>query len=188
MSIEALNWALTQMQRDDMSTSTRFVLMILANRSDPEGVCWPSQQYIQDRTGLSTETVRSACKKLQEFGLLEIEPRLLENGRRTSNHYQLTISPPTPQPLGGTTPKPLGGDPPTIGGKTKEVDKRGLTPLLETEGKEKGQGQNRPAGPACAHCDGPLTTGHTSLRIGNVCNPCYQAYLRSEWKIEERAA
>lgn len=183
MSIEALNWALTQMQREDMVTSTRFVLMILANRADPEGVCWPSQQYIQDRTGLSTETVRSACKKLQEFGLLQIEPRLLESGRRTSNHYQLAIDQPTPQPLGGTTPKPLGGDPPTIGGKTKEVDKRGVNPLLKT-GEEENQGQNRPP---CAHCTKPMTTGHVRTRIGDVCGPCYQAYLNGEWKLEAAA-
>lgn len=188
MSIEALNWALSQMQREDMVTSTRFVLMILANRADPEGVCWPSQQYIQDRTGLSTETVRSACKKLQEFGLLEIEPRLLENGRRTSNHYQLTISAPTPKLLGGTTPQPLGGDPPTIGGNTKEIDKRGLNPLFETSGKEK-KGQKRAPGPACAHCDGPLTGGHTKMAIGDVCNPCYRDYMDSKWDpAKERAA
>lgn len=33
----------------------------------------------------------------------------------------------------------------------------------------------------CAHCCKELTGGHTSMRIGNVCNSCYRAYTHGEW-------
>ena len=190
MSIEALNWALTQMQLNDMPTSTRFVLMILANRAAPEGECWPSHQYIQDRTGLSNETVRTACKNLQEAGLLTITPRILESGRKTSNHYQLNLGEGYPQPLGVPTPNQQGGVPPTIGGKTKEVYEGGLRSPISKPEKE-GQGHNRAPGPTCANpaCKGPLTGGHTKMAIGDVCNQCYRDYLDSRWDpAKERAA
>ena len=186
MSIEALNWALTQMQLNDMPTSTRFVLMILANRAAPEGECWPSHQYIQDRTGLSNETVRTACKNLQEAGLLTITPRILESGRKTSNHYQLNLGEGYPQPLGVPTPNQQGEAPPTIGGKTKEVYEGGLRAPISKPEKE-GQGQNRPAGPACAKCGGTTQSGTTRMRIGDVCNACREDYMAGKWKLEAAA-
>jgi hypothetical protein len=37
--------------------------------------------------------------------------------------------------------------------------------------------------PSCAHCGAPFANGgFTSMSTGNVCNPCYAAYLRSEWQ------
>jgi hypothetical protein len=37
--------------------------------------------------------------------------------------------------------------------------------------------------PSCAHCGTPFANGgFTSMTGGNVCNPCYAAYLRSEWQ------
>jgi hypothetical protein len=37
--------------------------------------------------------------------------------------------------------------------------------------------------PSCAHCGTPFANGgFTSMSGGNVCNPCYAAYLRSEWQ------
>jgi hypothetical protein len=37
--------------------------------------------------------------------------------------------------------------------------------------------------PSCAHCGTPFANGgFTSMTGGNVCNPCYAAYMRSEWQ------
>lgn len=42
----------------------------------------------------------------------------------------------------------------------------------------------------CWNCQGNLSKlGRTKLRTAYVCNPCYQAYLRSEWDpAKERTA
>lgn len=129
LSIEALNWALGHMQRDDIESSTAFVLMILANRADPEGICWPSVKYIRARTKLADSTVRAACRLISELGLLLIEPQSRADGGKGTNRYKLCISVPPPPPIGGTPP-PVTGDtprrsqagvpPPTGGQETKE--------------------------------------------------------------------
>lgn len=36
--------------------------------------------------------------------------------------------------------------------------------------------------PTCAHCSKPITTGHTKMSIGKVCNQCYTAYMGGSWK------
>lgn len=187
MSIEALNWALTQMQNPDFLPSVRFVLMFLANRAGPEGDCYPSVSYIRKHTGLADSTIREAYKQLEDAGLMEVTLQIRENGGKSTNLFKMNLPPPPPPPIGGTPRRRPAEAPPTTGDKTKVVDERGSKEPISKTG-EKDQGQNRPAGPACAHCHGPLTGGHTSLRIGNVCNPCYQTYLNGEWSIEGKAA
>lgn len=135
MSIEALNWALGHMQRDDIESSTAFVLMILANRADPEGVCWPSVKYICARTKLADSTVRSACKRIRDLGLLEIEQQERGDGGKGTNRYKLCITTPPPPAIGGTPPPATGdgprlqsaGVPPAIGDKTKALDPPSFT-------------------------------------------------------------
>jgi hypothetical protein len=42
--------------------------------------------------------------------------------------------------------------------------------------------------PSCARCGTPFANGgFTSMSSGNVCNPCYAAYLRSEWQPPQPA-
>jgi len=128
VSIEALNWALGHMQRDDVESSTAFVLMILANRADPEGICWPSVKYICARTKLADSTVRAACKRIRDLGLLEIEQVTRSDGGSGTNRYKLCISIPPP-PIADRGVPPAAGTPshrtsvevpPAIGGNTKE--------------------------------------------------------------------
>ncbi len=104
MSIEALNWALGHMQREELTTNVRFVLMILANRADPEGVCWPSVRYIMARTGLGERTVREACKAISELGLMQVERQQRTDGGKATNKYNLCISAPPPAPAAPTPP------------------------------------------------------------------------------------
>ena len=51
--------------------------------------------------------------------------------------------------------------------------------------------KTKPKDQLCWHCQADLTvTGRTRLRFGDVCNPCYKAYLNNEWKerdhVEEK--
>jgi len=144
MSIEALNWALDHMARtDDMSTSTKVVLMLLANRADPEtGACYPSVRYIMARSSLGESTVRAVCRELVRRNLLAIEPRAKPDGRQTSNTYRMRLETPPPPAVGGYPPdigggpssqwrgipQPLEGPPPANGPHdTKEGDVLSLT-------------------------------------------------------------
>lgn len=130
MSIEALNWALGHMQREEIESSTAFVLMILANRADPEGVCWPSVRYIMARTKLADSTVRAACKKIAALGLLGVEEQKRQDGGKGTNRYFLRLDVPPPPTIGGGHPQQAAGAPPTIGGQeTKEE-----TPLPDGKG------------------------------------------------------
>ncbi len=136
MSIEALNWALKQMQDATMPSSTRFVLIILANRADPEGVCWPSLRYISVRTGLSERTIRNSCNEIEARKLMAIEPQQRVDGGKTSNRYLLRLETPPPATIAGAPPgnhcptpgNHPGAPPATIAGhKTKDINKESNT-------------------------------------------------------------
>lgn len=68
MTIEALNWAFA---RHDIRGSARAVLLVLANRADAGGVCWPSQETIALESGFSDRTVRTALAELADLGAIE---------------------------------------------------------------------------------------------------------------------
>lgn len=188
MSIEALNWALTQMQTPDLPTSSRFVLMILANRADPEGVCWPSHQYIQDRTGLSADTVRRACRTLEECELITVTQRIRENGAKTSSHYQLGIPPPPPPMVRGTPPAQLGEAPRTVSPKTNTLDGGVSRVPTSKPPEEEDQGQNQPPRPPCSKCHREMKRGGVMTKIGEVCHPCAHARIQGKWSDEPAEA
>lgn len=136
MSIEATNWALGHMRREDLPSVTRFVLLILSNRADPEGLCWPSVAYIKRHTGYADSTIRDACKAIAERGLMKIEQQQRVDGGKGANRYLLRLDTPPPPPGGDTPPPPRGGaprrhagDPPPPGGgqyKTGTLDSTSL--------------------------------------------------------------
>lgn len=110
MSIEALNWAMDQIRnRDDLGSPTSFVLIILANRADPEGLCWPSVRYITRHTKLSERKVRDACRKIVTCGLMSIEPQQRADGGKGANRYILCLSTPPPASHAPTPPAPHAG-------------------------------------------------------------------------------
>ena len=189
------------------SSTTRLVLFCLSLHMNEQGEnCFPSIDRLARESALSKKAVIDHITLAEDGGWIEKQERPERNGQGWRRmQYSPTMPPgimakviaekggePGLPPFSG---QPEGGERGTKGGEpdgekvvndvhpsTSSSTSRGLPP------KEKDQGQNRPAGPACAHCHGPLTGGHTSLRIGNVCNPCYLTYLNGEWSIEGRAA
>ena len=65
------------------------VYMYLKDRTNKDGICWPSIKTIARELKLSRATVSRALDDLCEVGLLEKSERWRENGGRTSNLYRL---------------------------------------------------------------------------------------------------
>lgn len=120
-----MTWAITQKTGD---CESKFLLLMLANYSDPEGVCYPSVRKLSRDTSLSESTVHRRIKWLLDQGLIKIEPRKSIQGDPQSNLYRLSIpedkeceTPPvrlTPPPCqsdttGGVsvTPNPISTEP-----------------------------------------------------------------------------
>lgn len=90
MSIEAMNWALSQ-QTGERSSAAKSVLLILANRANHEGTCFPGIKGIAEQTSLSERSVIRQVKKLTELGLLSVVHRGGTGEGRKSNVYQLHL-------------------------------------------------------------------------------------------------
>lgn len=88
MSIEAMNWALNVKTG---APSTKSVLLILANRADHQGRCWPGIDGIAEQTELSRRSVIQHIQKLEQCKLLTVEHRGGSGEGRKSNVYVLHI-------------------------------------------------------------------------------------------------
>lgn len=97
MSLTATQWAWQQ----TAPTSAKFILVLMADMADMEGICWPSKQFLGEKTGLTPRSVQRAIGQLVELGLLEATIRVDQFGRQRSNCYQL---------LGGIIEDQWGGD------------------------------------------------------------------------------
>lgn len=67
MSNEAINWALAQ---PVPKSSSKFVLVAMANLADAEMICWPSMQYLINATSQDRKTVLEGMKRLRDAGFL----------------------------------------------------------------------------------------------------------------------
>ena len=67
----------------------RAVYMYLKDRTNKDGVCWPSIKTIAREMNLSRATVCRALNDLCKAGLLAKDERWRENGGRTSNLYKI---------------------------------------------------------------------------------------------------
>lgn len=54
-----------------VTVQQRAVLTVLVLHTDPAGLCWPGQERIAKRTGLSRRTVNYALKELEALGLIK---------------------------------------------------------------------------------------------------------------------
>ena len=91
----------------------KFVLVVLADAADDQGVCWPRVSTVADKVGVSTRTVQRAVQHLARHKLVSVEPRLRSDGSSSSNLYRLSLkggvnlSPPpdklTPPPVTDVT-------------------------------------------------------------------------------------
>lgn len=78
------------MQQRGLKPATKIVLYWLADHHNGEtGDCFPSMSTLADECEMNRTTVLAHLKKLEELGLIEIEPRTRPNGSATSNAYRL---------------------------------------------------------------------------------------------------
>lgn len=82
MSLEAITWAF----RQQLTPSEKLVLLTLADYADDENKCWPRQDTLAERTGLTRQTVNVKLSSLEKAGLIRREPRC-----HTSNITHLNI-------------------------------------------------------------------------------------------------
>ena len=87
MSIQALNWALTQDQIQN--TGARFVLLVLCNYANEQGLCYPSRETIAKKTSTSVRSVQNHINWLAEHGYLTWTNERNDSNRQTPNVYQL---------------------------------------------------------------------------------------------------
>lgn len=67
MSIRAIKWAYSL----KLPSTTKFVLVTLAEHADDDGECWPLQTRIAEMTGLCERSVRYALNGLKASGLVK---------------------------------------------------------------------------------------------------------------------
>ena len=87
MSIAARDWAL----RQDLKPVPKFVLVVLADAANDQGVCWPRVSTIARKVGVSSRTVQRAIQLLICRELITAEQRYRSDGSCSSNLYRLSL-------------------------------------------------------------------------------------------------
>ena len=80
---QAVQWLLRQ--PSSCLASRKFVLAVLYDVADANGICWPGVAYIAKVTGLSERTVRSALKELTRDGAITRQHRKKPDGEPDSD-------------------------------------------------------------------------------------------------------
>lgn len=89
-----MTWAWKQ----NLPSGPKFVLLALADNANSDGLCYPGQDSLADKCGMTERTVRNAIKVLQESGIVTKQHRQKQAGKgRTSDLYQIMI--PGAEPL-----------------------------------------------------------------------------------------
>ncbi|SFU17882.1 MULTISPECIES: helix-turn-helix domain-containing protein [Pseudomonas] len=73
------------------SPQTKIIVLALAFRSDKKSQCWPKVSTIAAMVGYSERTVQRVLRELEAIGIIRVTPRFQDNGRQTSNTYQLVF-------------------------------------------------------------------------------------------------
>jgi hypothetical protein len=68
----------------------KLILLLLADRANEQGICWPSLQTIARDCELSVATVKRQIKELEKLGLLQIK-HVKTCGAYASNQYLLSL-------------------------------------------------------------------------------------------------
>lgn len=76
------------------------IYVCLASYADRDGMCWPTLGAVGDLVQIDVKTVGRATARLEELGLVGIEPQFRSDGSRMGNAYRLCL-PPTPLVSGG---------------------------------------------------------------------------------------
>jgi hypothetical protein len=104
MSIAAVAWAIAQR----LQPRDKLALVILANRANAAGICWPSVASIVVDTGLAERSVQGAIRSLAAAGMLTVEGN---GGRSLTRTYRLQIGAPAAPftPVNGAGNAPYSG-------------------------------------------------------------------------------
>jgi hypothetical protein len=105
MSFKAMAWA--SKQKVGKSPS-KFILLMLADRANDDGYCWPSLDRIADDCEMSRSTVVRHTKFLEFLCLIEIIRRK-KDGVDLPNKYQLKMEGVVSERQGGSVRETLGG-------------------------------------------------------------------------------
>ena len=89
MSIAALNWA----WRQKLPPMEKLALVAIADFADGTGSCFPGQGRLVDMTGMSQATLKRSIAAMETAGILSRERRTDKRGHRTSDRYQLHMTP-----------------------------------------------------------------------------------------------
>lgn len=74
-----------------MPCSRKMVLLALADHSDMDRLCWPSQNFLARRCGLTRQTVNRMLTELERDGWISIIPRKHATGGDRSSLYRLNM-------------------------------------------------------------------------------------------------
>jgi len=105
--------------RDKMKPPVKLVLLLLANRADEFGECWPTQARLALEANLSERSVRDQLKVLEDAGYIERDTKRLGHGRGSDTRYRFR-----PEKFAGLSLPPQTGEAAPI--KTGEV-----SPIIE---------------------------------------------------------
>ena len=84
MSMDAYRWALTW---DGLTSPEKFVLIIIADHyNEKVHRAWPAIDTLAKQTALGRSTVKRALKRLDDAGLIQIEPWRRDGSKRPLNN------------------------------------------------------------------------------------------------------
>jgi DNA-binding transcriptional MocR family regulator len=106
MSWSALAWATDS---DLGSSTTKFILILLANKADENFSCYPSIRTLMAESGAGRSTVLRALRDLEERGFISRRPQFHDSGARRSTRYFLN-HPQVPHFSAGPDAGPPGPD------------------------------------------------------------------------------
>jgi len=89
MTLQAVCWAFDQ----ELPCAHKFVLVALADMTDSDDCCWPSQTFLAERCGLSRQYVNKVLGDLERDRYIAIASRSRPNGSDASCRYQLMLPP-----------------------------------------------------------------------------------------------
>ena len=75
MSIQALSWSV---KKDCDNTTTKLVLILLANYADEKNSCYPSEKHLAKLAGVTDRTIRRSLKWLNEYLSIKLKNYLVK--------------------------------------------------------------------------------------------------------------
>lgn len=88
MSNKAMTWAVEARVKG----SHKLVLMLLAEAHNGHtGACFPSQEWIEEKSGLADSTVAACIKELEDWGLLTRHTKALGRGKGSRRDFELHL-------------------------------------------------------------------------------------------------